>query len=217
VSRHIPLHFRRRDGEEYEGGGGSGSGSGGSRQQGSRGRDGNRRRGGPLEGGMGGRAEGGEWQVELPDASRDPRDLLREQEGGGDSNSAAIAAATAAVLHEFNAENYPTLASANDSGGGGGGSTPLWVGGRGGGRGGSRAEDFPSLGHSSRQGTQQGWGNLGIRVDKKLSVRPRAGNAHNSGANKVAAAPGLTVPTTNKKPQAAAAAPAAKVAAQVAS
>lgn len=187
MSRHIPLHFRRHDGDESEGGGL------GSRQTGNRSRDGNRRRGGPLEGGMGGRAEGGEWQVELPDASRDPRDVLREQEGG-EANSAAIAAATAAVLHEFNAENYPSLASANEVSGGG--STPLWVGGRSGsGRGGRREEDFPSLGSSSRQGGQ-GWGNLGIRVDKKLSVQPRAGNTHNVGANKLAVAPGMTAPAS---------------------
>ena len=194
VSRRIPLHFRSaRDGEEssIDGGGRRKGGAGGRRRV-----RGGRCLGKPgavvhLEGGMGGRAIGGEWQVELPDAARDPREVLRE------SLQAQGGAVPPPVQHEFNAEHYPALhTSATPDRRGY--SAPLWSGNSRHGVGRSRyhgGEDFPVLGGCCQavRPAAQGWGSVSgatIRVGKTSSViRPRAGGAHAGGANMMAAFP----------------------------
>jgi hypothetical protein len=63
--------------------------------------------GGHFEGGMGGRVRGGEWQVEMPAMTRDPRDIARAA-----SHAAADASAFETVGRTFDGtlDEYPALA-----------------------------------------------------------------------------------------------------------
>lgn len=64
--------------------------------------------GGHFEGGMGGRARGGEWQVELPPSARDPRDAVRASQAAAEPASFV----TAGRAFEDTLEEYPALARA---------------------------------------------------------------------------------------------------------
>jgi hypothetical protein len=156
MNRAIPVHFRsRRDekvsSEEFESGGGFG-----------------RQHRGPfhasLEGGMGGRNVGGEWQVELPDAARDPREVIREQrrQNGAEVDEESFGKTSGL---EYRPEDYPALISESES------SKPLWVGRNTGQK--SRNEDFPSLSSGTRGAVTTGWGST-VKVNNKLTVvKPR--------------------------------------------
>ena len=85
---------------------------------------------------MGGRARGGEWQVELPPSARDPRDAIRAQ------NQAAPEAAsfvTVGRAFEDTLEAYPALAKV------GGGALTIGGWGKLGNPKGQK-QDFPALG-----------------------------------------------------------------------
>jgi hypothetical protein len=96
--RTVPIHFKVRRPQDQE------------REEGDEdeeGREASRYTAGNFEGGMGGRARGGEWQVELSPTSRDPRDIARNA-----SHAAADASAFVSVGRTFedNLEEYPALA-----------------------------------------------------------------------------------------------------------
>jgi hypothetical protein len=183
IKRNIPIHFKVRRSktdrlesasgtvqdytdEEDNNPGGDDSG-GGSADAGGTGGSG----GGRYEGGTGGRARGGEWQLELaPTASQDPR------AGNRGTSTAALAADNSSNNSNINPfmtsgrtpveealEEYPALGS-DGTGGGGGGSGALGWGrlsgksiGGGGGRGRDR-EQYPSLPGSSGSGKMVGGG-----------------------------------------------------------
>jgi hypothetical protein len=167
VSRAIPVQFRSRREDKFgsEALDSTGGGGGFGRQN-----RGSAMRGGPsLEGGMGGRNVGGEWQVELPDAARDPREVIREQQrlSGASGNADEEFGKTAGL--EYRPEDYPALRidEAPDS-------NPLWVGRKNGQR--SNNEQFPALPSGGGGPVVSGWGGA-VKVSKKLSVvKPKQSN-----------------------------------------
>jgi hypothetical protein len=131
--RTVPIHFKVRRPQDQE------------REEGDEDeefRDGgaSRHAGGSFEGGMGGRARGGEWQVELSPTSRDPRDIARSA-----THAAADASAFVSIGRTFedNLEEYPALAKETS----GALTTGLW------GKPSndkSKKQDFPELGGSKK-------------------------------------------------------------------
>jgi hypothetical protein len=155
MNRAIPVQFRsRRDerfnSEGFESGGGFGRQNRGTFHA-------------SLEGGMGGRNVGGEWQVELPDAARDPREVIREQRRQNAESDEESFGKTSGL--EYRPEDYPALISESES------SQPLWVGRKSGQK--SSNEDFPSLSSGGRGVVTTGWGGT-VKVNNKLTVvKPR--------------------------------------------
>jgi hypothetical protein len=114
---------------------------------------------------MGGRNVGGEWQVELPDAARDPREVIREQQRLSGNVSEEEFGKTSGL--EYRPEDYPALRleETRDS-------NPLWVGRKNGQR--SNNEQFPALPSGASGPVVSGWGGA-VKVNKKLSVvKPKA-------------------------------------------
>ena len=85
---------------------------------------------------MGGRARGGEWQVELPPSARDPRDAIRAQ---NQSQPEAASFVTVGRAFEDTLEEYPALAKV------GGGAMTIGGWGKIGNPKGQK-QDFPALG-----------------------------------------------------------------------
>ena len=104
--RSIPIHFKVRRPQNVEEKETDEEDEGQLRDAGASRRTGT---GGHFEGGMGGRARGGQWQVELPPSARDPRDAARAS-----SQAAAEPASfvTAGRAFEDSLEEYPALARA---------------------------------------------------------------------------------------------------------
>ena len=91
---------------------------------------------GQYEGGMGGRARGGEWQVEMPPTARDPRDAARALRQAAAEPASFV---TAGRAFEDSLEEYPALARV------GGGA--LTIGGWGSiNSNNDKKQDFPALG-----------------------------------------------------------------------
>ena len=99
---------------------------------------------------MGGRARGGEWQVELPPSARDPRDAVRAARAAPDPSSFISAGRT----FEDTEEEYPALAPT--------GTGSLTIGGWGKlSNKNDKKQDFPALSGGLRRGVNNGGGGGG--------------------------------------------------------
>ena len=133
TKRAIPIHFKVRrpqnpeketDAEDDEDVSGREGG-------------GNHRGNGQYEGGMGGRARGGEWQVEMPPTARDPRDAARALRQAAVEPAAFV---TAGRAFEDSLEEYPALAKV------GGGALTVGGWGSSNNNNNNKKQDFPALG-----------------------------------------------------------------------
>ena len=141
VSRKIPIRFKVRGNSSRMGA--SGAAAGASDDEGdddgakaSSSSRGGHAADGRFDGGTGGSAHGGEWQIELPPSARDPRDALRAEAHLAAADASAFASSAFAAAA---AEEFPSLLS------GGGASTTLgWGVGPGAGKK-KGDKDFPAL------------------------------------------------------------------------
>lgn len=163
MSRAIPVQFKsRRDDKSSDIGEVGGFGR---QNRGSSAFRGN------LEGGMGGRNVGGEWQVELPDAARDPREIIREQRLTTGEHDGSVAKTSGL---EFRPEDYPALGTESAD------NNPLWIGKKGAQK--NNSEDFPALSSGSRGTVITGWGG-NVKATNKLTVMKPRGSAQSHQAS----------------------------------
>lgn len=131
TKRAIPIHFKVRRPQNPEKETDAEDDNDASGREGG----GNQRGNGHYEGGMGGRARGGEWQVEMPPTTRDPRDAARASRQAVEPASFV----TTGRAFEDSLEEYPALAKV------GGGA--LTIGGWGSiNSNNDKKQDFPALG-----------------------------------------------------------------------
>lgn len=130
-----------------------------------------------YDGGVGGGAVNGEWQVTMPQGARDPREAVRlaaaRRQGSEQQQQQQIE-------HTYAPTDYPSLQGEAVTGGllGSGGSAKWSQGGPGVNNRGGQVDDYPALMGAERKAPlghsrQSNWSSR-IKVDKKLSVRKSA-------------------------------------------